>query len=183
LKVDFNKLNRAFDPRCVVVVGDKRESDFMWLRAQSNFKGKLYSVQIAPEEIEAIEALGVKNYTSLMDITEPVDLAIIAVPRGVTPRVLEDCIKKDVAGAIFYTAGFSETETEEGIKLERLLARRAEDQTKPVPVWRWRWTCRVHLAQWCAGPFILSRGKPAGRGYQQIGELRQWHCSRLPGIS
>ena len=54
MKVDFAKLDRAFNPQCVVVVGDKREGDFRWLRALSDFKGKLYSVQIAPEEIEGI---------------------------------------------------------------------------------------------------------------------------------
>ena len=126
MKVDFNKLERAFNPRCVVVVGDKRESNYMWLRGQSTFKGKLYSVQIAPEEIEGIKALGVENYTSLMDIPEPVDLAIVAVPRPVAPRILADCIRKEVAAAHFFTSGFAETDTEEGIKLERLMTQMAE---------------------------------------------------------
>jgi acyl-CoA synthetase (NDP forming) len=126
LKVDFNKLERAFNPRCVVVVGDKRESGYMWLRGQSTFKGKLYSVQIAPEEIEGIKALGVENYTSLQDIPEPVDLAIVAVPRPVAPRILADCIRKEVAAAHFFTSGFAETDTEEGIKLERLMTQMAE---------------------------------------------------------
>ena len=126
MKVDFTKLDRAFNPRCLVVIGDKRETDFRWLRAQSTFKGKLYSVQIAPEEIEGIKALGVENYTSLSDIPEPVDLAIVAVPRPVAPRILEDCIRKDVAAAHFFTSGFAETDTEEGTRLERLLVERAE---------------------------------------------------------
>ncbi len=98
----------------------------MWLRSHRNFKGKLYSVQIAPEEIEGIKALGIENYTSLLDIPEPVDLAIVAVPRAVAPRILEDCIRKEVAAAHFFTAGFSETDTEEGIRLERLLTEMAE---------------------------------------------------------
>jgi len=126
LKVDFARLDRAFNPRCVVVVGDKRETDFRWLRSQSSFKGKLYSVQIAPQEIEGIKALGVENYTSLLDVPEPVDLVIVAVPRAVSPRILADCIRKDVAAAHFFTSGFAETETEEGIRLERTLTQMAE---------------------------------------------------------
>ncbi len=98
----------------------------MWLRGQSTFKGKLYSVQVNPETIKDIEALGVENYTSLLDIPEPVDLAIVAVPRRVALGVLEDCIGKKVAAAHFFTSGFAETDTEEGIKLERLLTERAE---------------------------------------------------------
>ncbi len=126
MKADFTKLDRAFNPQCVAVVGDKQESDFMWLHGQSTFKGKLYSVQVNPETIKAIEALGVKNYTSLLDIPEPVDLVIVAVPRAVAPRILEDCIGKEVAAAHFFTSGFAETGTEEGIRLERLLTERAE---------------------------------------------------------
>ncbi|MFC1991717.1 CoA-binding protein [Chloroflexota bacterium] len=125
MKLDFAKLDRAFNPKCIVVVGDKGPN-FMWTRSQSNFKGKLYSVQIDPKEIEGIEALGVTNFTSLMDVPEPVDLAIVAVPREITPRILEDLIRKEVAAAHFFTAGFAETHTEEGIKLERLIIERAE---------------------------------------------------------
>ncbi|MDP3879134.1 MAG: CoA-binding protein [Dehalococcoidales bacterium] len=126
MKVDFTKLDRAFNPRCVVVVGDNHRSDFRWLRSQSSFKGKLYSVQVAPEEIAGIEALGVKNYASIREVPEPVDLVIVSVPRAVAPAVLEDCITKDAAAAFFFTSGFAETDTEEGIRLERLLKERAE---------------------------------------------------------
>jgi acyl-CoA synthetase (NDP forming) len=126
LKVDFAKLDRAFNPRCVVVVGDSTENNFRWIRAQSAFKGKLYSVQVSPKSIEGIKALGIQNYTSLLDVPEPVDLAIICVPRAVAPKILEDCIRKEVAVAHFFTAGFAETETEEGIKLERWIKETAE---------------------------------------------------------
>ena len=126
MQVDFTKLDRAFNPRCVVVVGDKRDRNYSWLNGQSTFKGKLYSVQIDPEELGGIKALGVENYASLLDIPEPVDLAIVAVPREVTPRILQDCIRKEVAVGHFFTAGFAETDTEEGIRLERLLTERAE---------------------------------------------------------
>lgn len=125
--VDFSKLSRAFEPECVAVVGDSGQNNFRWLHGQSTFKGKLYSVQVNPESVKGIEALGIRNYTSLLDIPDPVDLAIVAVPRTAAPKVLEDCIRKDVAAAHFFTSGFAETRTEEGTKLERLLAERAEE--------------------------------------------------------
>ena len=130
MKTDLTKLDRAFNPQCVVVVGDSNRDEgrgnFRWLRGQSSFKGKLYSVQINPETIKAIKALGVENYTSLLDIPDPVDLVIVAVPRAVAPMVLDDCINKEVAAAHFFTSGFSETDTEEGIRFERLLTEKAE---------------------------------------------------------
>ena len=127
MKADFARLDRAFNPRCIAVVGDSKQTNFEWLRSESDFRGKLYSVHMNPETIEEIRALGVENRTSLLDIPEPVDLAVVAVSRNAALNVLGDCIRKDVAAAHFYTAGFSETHTEEGRKLERVLTARAEE--------------------------------------------------------
>src|SRR3972149_5700312 len=126
MKVDFAKLERAFHPKCIVVVGDKGISNFRWLRSHMHLQAKVYSVQIDPKEIEGIKALGVTNFSSIMDVPEPVDLAIVAVPREVTPRILEDLIRKDVAAAHFFTAGYAESHTEKGIQLERMLVERSE---------------------------------------------------------
>ncbi len=119
MNVDFSKLDRAFNPKCLVVVGGNPR--WLWLRDQKNFQGKLYSVQVNPETIKDIEAAGVTNYLSVRDIPEPVDLVIMSAPRGAAIPVLRDCIAKDVAAAHFFTAGFSETGTEEGRNLEKEL--------------------------------------------------------------
>jgi len=126
LQADFTKLQRAFNPRCIAVVGDKLDYNLMWLRTMSTFEGKFYSVQIDPKAIERIKALGVENYTSLLDIPEPIDLAVVAVPRAAAPKILEDCITKGVAAAEFFTSGFAETGTEEGKKLQNLLTEKAK---------------------------------------------------------
>lgn len=131
-KVDFTRLERAFNPRCVVVVGDSKRNNFGWLRTQSTFKGKLYSIQVNPETIAEIRALGIENHTSLLDVPEPVDLAIIAVPREAVLQVLDDCIRKQVAAAHVFAAGFAETDTGEGIRLEQWLRRKAMAANLPV---------------------------------------------------
>jgi acyl-CoA synthetase (NDP forming) len=125
LKADLAKLERAFNPRVLAVVGDS--GFFQWLRASENFEGKLYSVQVNPKTIKQIEEMGIKNYTSLLDIPEPVDFVIVAVGRKYALQVLEDCIRKDVAAAHFFTAGFTETDTEDGADLERALTKRATE--------------------------------------------------------
>jgi acyl-CoA synthetase (NDP forming) len=126
VSIDISRLNRVFNPQTVAVVGDSGENDFRWLRAQRDFKGKLYSVQVNPKSIEGIKALGIENYTSLTDIPETVDLVIVAVPRAVAPRILDECIRKEVAAAHFFTSGFSETDTEEGINLENSMTDKAK---------------------------------------------------------
>lgn len=125
MKADFTKLDRAFSPKCVAVIGDSRE--FVWTRNEKNVKGKLYSVQINAKTGEEIEKrFGIKNYPSVMDIPEPVDLAVVAVNRRVVLTVVDDCIRKGVAVAHLFTSGFSETDTEEGRQYERQLKEKAE---------------------------------------------------------
>lgn len=114
-------LRRAFDARAVAVIGDKRMGGYMWLRAMKRFTGKLYSVQIDPNEIAGIEAMGITNYKSLAEVPEPIDYAVSAVPRQVAPRILQDCVNNKVASIGFFTSGFSETTEELGIRLERQL--------------------------------------------------------------
>jgi acyl-CoA synthetase (NDP forming) len=117
----FENLKRAFEPKVAVVIGDKKMGGYMWLRALKRFTGKLYSVQIDPNEIPAIEAMGVENKKSLAEITEHIDYAVSAVPRQVAPRILKDCVDNKVGSIGFFTSGFSETTEELGIQLERQL--------------------------------------------------------------
>ncbi len=121
-------LKRAFEAKSVAVIGDKRAGGYLWLRSQARYSGgKLYSVQIDPNEIPGIEAMGVSNFKSLAEIPEPIDFAITAVPRPVAPRILKDCIAAGVRGVTFFTSGFSETGEELGIKLEAELKALAEN--------------------------------------------------------
>jgi len=114
-------LDRAFNPRSVAVVGDKKEMDYMWLRALSSFQGPVYSVQIDERELPGIAAFGVPNYRSLLDIPGPVDYVVCAVPRAVAPRIVADCIQKQVGGVTLFTSGFAETGTEEGSRLQETI--------------------------------------------------------------
>ncbi len=117
----IENLRRGFDARTVAVIGDKRMGGYLWLRAMSRFAGKLYSVQIDPNEIPGIEAMGVTNLKSLADVPEPIDYAISAVPRQIAPRILKDCVAAGVKAIGFFTSGFSETGEELGVKLEHEL--------------------------------------------------------------
>jgi acetate---CoA ligase (ADP-forming) len=114
-------LDRAFNPKAVAVIGDKRAMNYMWLRNQSTFQGKTYSVQIDEREIPGIQALGVPNYKSLAEIPEPIDYVMTAVPRQVAPRIVADCAAQKVNGVMLFTSGFSEVGDEDGRKLERAI--------------------------------------------------------------
>lgn len=125
------KLDRVFNPKVIAVVGDKKANGYSWLKSLIHFTGKLYSVQIDEKEIPGIVELGVTNVKSLMDIPEPVDFVVCAVPRKVLPRVLEDCIRKEVGGVTAFTSGFAETD-EEGKRLQAEVARMAREAGLPL---------------------------------------------------
>lgn len=124
---DHRGLDRAFNPRSVAVVGDKKDMGYMWLRAMSRFQGPVYSVQIDERELPGIAAFGVPNYSSLLDIPGPVDYVVCAVPRAVAPRIVADCIRKQVGGVTLFTSGFAETGTEEGTRLQAIIQKMARE--------------------------------------------------------
>jgi acyl-CoA synthetase (NDP forming) len=115
------KLERAFNPRSVAVVGDKRALGYMWLNSMKTFQGKVYSVQISEDEIPGIEAMNIPNYFSLLDIPDELDYVVSAVRRDISLSIVADCARKGVAAVSLFASGFAETEQEEGIRLQREL--------------------------------------------------------------
>ncbi len=120
-------LARTFHPRAIAVVGDKRAMNYLWLRSQSTFEGKVYSVQIDEREIRGIMDLGIPNYPSLEAIPDEIDYVITAVPRQVAPHIVADCVAKKVAGVMLFTSGFSEVHDEEGLRLEQITTKTAQE--------------------------------------------------------
>ena len=123
----LKRLDRAFHPKTVAVVGDKKAMGYMWLNCMKPFPGKLYSVQVDPNEIPGIEAMGVPNYPSLKEVPDEIDYVICAVPRPIAPRIIADCVEKKVSAVALFTSGFAETETEEGIATQDQITKMARD--------------------------------------------------------
>jgi acyl-CoA synthetase (NDP forming) len=115
-------LDRIFNPKTVAVVGDKfLNNNYMWLQGVKSFQGNVYSVNIDPKEAQGIEALGIKNYPSILDIPEPVDYAFVSIPREVIPAFLRDCAQKKVGGVALFTSGYNESDTPEGRRFQEEL--------------------------------------------------------------
>jgi acyl-CoA synthetase (NDP forming) len=130
---DFSaRLARALRPRTVCVVGDKRANGYLWLRNMSTFTGKLYSVQIDPNEIPGIEELGVPNFPSLADVPDEIDYVMCAVPRAIAPRIIADCAAKGVSGVALFTSGFAETGEDEAARLQADIGRIAREAGMPL---------------------------------------------------
>jgi acyl-CoA synthetase (NDP forming) len=66
--------------------------------------------------------MGQPAFKTVLDIPDPVDLAIIVVRANIVPQVMEDCVRKGVRAAVIISAGFSETDSD-GAALEREVVR------------------------------------------------------------
>lgn len=115
----MHTLERIFNPRSVAVVGSKQIDNHSWLRTVLPFEGPKYHVNVDESEWASAAELGFPSFKSVKDIPGEVDLVIVSVPAKIVPFVLKDCAAKGVGGVHLYTAGFSETGTEEGIALEQ----------------------------------------------------------------
>ncbi|MDA1002438.1 MAG: CoA-binding protein [Chloroflexi bacterium] len=131
MSVPRARLDRALNPKSVVVVGDKGPG-FQWLSNLSEFSGPVYSVQLDEKEIPGIEAKGIKNFKSLLDVPGTVDLVICAVPRQVTPFVVGDAIKKGVGGISMFTSGFEETGEPQAVELQARLVAMCREGGMPL---------------------------------------------------
>ncbi len=70
---------------------------------ESGYEGGIYPINPSADEI-----IGLKVYKSVLDISEPVDAAVITVPAKFVLDVTKECGEKGIKGLIVITSGFSE---------------------------------------------------------------------------
>ncbi|MGD0645184.1 MAG: GNAT family N-acetyltransferase [Candidatus Bathyarchaeia archaeon] len=113
-------LDKIFNPKSVAIIGASDVEGSVGYVLAKNFTqlgyvGKVYFVNIRKPEI-----FGVKTYKCVDQISEPIDLAIIATPAKTVQEVMEECGKAHVKGVIIVSAGFKEIGPE-GKALEKAL--------------------------------------------------------------
>ncbi|HKU33608.1 MAG TPA: 4-hydroxybutyrate--CoA ligase [Candidatus Nitrosotalea sp.] len=107
-------------PKSIAIVGASDKEGSVGRAITSNiikgYTGKIFPISPTRETV-----FDKKAFKTVLDVTEPIDLAVIVTKNDVVPSVLEECGKKGIKGAVVITAGFKEV-NEEGAKLEQRLA-------------------------------------------------------------
>jgi len=120
-KLTSKNLDVFFNPRNIAVIGASRNPAKPGYQIVYNlkrsYKGKIYPVNPNAEKI-----LDLRAYPSILDIPEPVDLAVIVIPAPKVPEAAEQCGIKGVKGLIVISGGFKEIGPE-GAKLEEELVK------------------------------------------------------------
>jgi len=119
-------LDAIFAPKSVAVLGVTTTPgtvpyDIFYNILTSGYRGTLYPVAPGKRSVCAVRA-----YRYVLDIEDPVDLAVIVFPAEVVDRALEQCGKKGIKAAIVISAGFREIGPEGVQREERLKAICAE---------------------------------------------------------
>ncbi len=113
----LHDLRTILEPQSVAVIGASRQPGSVGYAVLSNLLMGQFTGVVYPVNPKAKSICGVRTYPSVLEIPDPVDLAVIIVRAPLVPQVLEECGQKGIKGAIVISAGFKETGPE-GAKLE-----------------------------------------------------------------
>jgi acetyl coenzyme A synthetase (ADP forming)-like protein len=113
-------LEMLSDPQSVAVIGASRDERKLGYGVLSNIIKYGYQGRVYPINPKADEILGLRCYPSVLDVPDPIDLAVVVIPSKYVASSLEECGQKGVKGVIIITAGFREVGGE-GMKMEREL--------------------------------------------------------------
>ena len=108
----MNGLNEKFkailEPESIAFVGASNSPGKWGCIILKNLINGGYKGPIYPINPKETEVLGLKAYSSLMDLPESPEMAVIVIPPPAVPAAINDCIKKGVHAGLVITAGFAE---------------------------------------------------------------------------
>ena len=115
-------LDTFFSPQSVAVIGASRDPEKLGYAVLNNiiqggFTGKIYPINPKADEI-----LDLVAYPSVLDVPDPIDLAIIVIPSRFVLSALEECGQKAIPSAVIISAGFREA-GREGLEQEMTLVK------------------------------------------------------------
>jgi len=117
-EIHKKNLEKIFYPDSVAIIGANKvrgtvPHDILASILKADFNGIVFPVSPREKFIS-----GIKAYQYVVDIEDPVDLAILVFPSSVCHMALEQCGQKGIKSAIIISAGFKEVGGE-GIEREK----------------------------------------------------------------
>lgn len=115
----MHRIDTFFTPSSVAVIGASTNPEKLGYAVVKNLldggyarRGKVY-----PINPKASEILGFKVYPTVLEVPNPIDLAVIVIPYPHVPEALRTCGQKSIPSAIVISAGFREA-GKEGLERE-----------------------------------------------------------------
>ena len=103
---------RLLSPQSIAVVGASRAPGTIGHEVFRNLLQYGFQGPVYPVNPTAGSVAGVRAYSTVLDVPDAVDLAVIVVPAKHVPEVVDQCARKQVRGLVVISAGFAETGAE-----------------------------------------------------------------------
>jgi len=113
-------LDAIFRPRSIAVIGASRDKTSIGREILHNLIEYEFNGPIFPVNPKSPMVHSLKCYASVLDIPDPVDLAVVVVRRDAVLETVDACGRKGIKGLVVITAGFREA-GEEGARVEAAL--------------------------------------------------------------
>jgi len=114
--LSFDLKNIFLNPQSIAVIGASEKPGVgkaIFSNIINGYKGKIYPITPSNPTV-----FGINAFKSVIDVSEDIDLAVIATPNKIVPQVMEEIGKKKIKGVIIVSAGFKEVD-ESGAQLEK----------------------------------------------------------------
>ena len=111
--VDIELLNGLFQPKSVAVIGASATPGKIGYTVLDNLQKSKYKGGIYPINPKSDKILGLKCYSSILDVKEQIDSAIITIPAKFVSQIVDECGEKGIKGLMIITSGFSEVGLDE----------------------------------------------------------------------
>ena len=115
-------LRPFFEPRGVAVIGASRRRGSIGGELFRNIIAGDFEGAAYPVNREAEPVAGVRAYSSIEDIPDEVDLAVVSLPAAAVIEAVEQSLHKGVRALVVISAGFAEVGSEGAALQEQLLA-------------------------------------------------------------
>ena len=114
-------LTTMLAPKSVALIGASEKPDSVGralLENLESFRGRVFPINPSHATL-----LGQKTFSTIRDVPENIDLAVIATPAATVPGIVAECAAAGVKGAVVISAGFKESGPA-GAELEKQILER-----------------------------------------------------------
>jgi acyl-CoA synthetase (NDP forming)/RimJ/RimL family protein N-acetyltransferase len=106
---EARSVHNLLHPRSVALIGASTDPDKVGYAVLGNLLRADFAGPVFPVNAERRSVRGVRAYPSVLDIPDPVDLAVVAVPAAHMDEVMDACLAKGVKALVVISSGFGES--------------------------------------------------------------------------
>ena len=114
-------MKQFMEPQSVALIGTSRDTGEGTFNLLENLLSYGYQGKVYPINPSASEILGIKTYSTITDVTEDIDLAVITTPRSIVPSLVKECADRDIKAITIVAQGFADASDDQGQQLQREL--------------------------------------------------------------